>query len=64
VPSPTYIRVFPFGSSVTENSARSVFSAGLRAVLIWVQLAASSVERHTPPFVLIGARLFCGNADA
>src|SRR5262245_23429335 len=63
-PIPTYMRVFPPAIGWSANVARSVFWAGLRADLICVQLVPASSDRHTPPPVLSGARLFCGNGDA
>ncbi len=63
-PMPTYMRVFPPPIEASAKVARSVFWAALRAVLICVQLPPASSERQTPPFVLTGARLFCGNGAA
>src|SRR5262245_50522846 len=48
LPTPAYMRVAPFGSVVTANSARSVLRFALIGVTICVQLAPLSVERQIP----------------
>src|SRR5262245_44429421 len=47
-PSCTYMRVLPFGSSVTASSGRMVLTLGSSDGLICSQAPPASVERHTP----------------
>ena len=48
-PRSTYMRVLPFGSSVTANSGRMVCDApALSDGLIWIQVAPPSLERQMP----------------
>ena len=48
----------------SERRTISVLASAFSAFFICVQLAPLSVERQTPPFVLSGIALFCGNGAA